>query len=112
MRRPEDEALLRDMLDYSRRAVSAVSGRTRPEVDSDSLLAPALERFVEIVGEAATKISEPERSANPAIPWRDIIGMRNRLVHGYGSVDHDILWAVATRDLPDLVRALEEALGA
>ena len=44
------------------------------------------------------------------IPWRDIVGMRNRLAHGYGSVDHDILWTVATLDMPNLVRQLEMAL--
>jgi uncharacterized protein with HEPN domain len=111
MRPREDEALLRDMLDYARKAVSAVGRRSRPDLETDALLAAAVERFVEVVGEAATKVSEPEQRANPDIPWRDIIGMRNRLVHGYGSVDHDILWAVATQDLPDLVRQIEKALG-
>ena len=107
MRRREDEALLRDMLDYARKAVSAVDRRLRPDLETDPLLAAALERFVEIVGEAATKVSDPEQGANPGIPWRDIIGMRNRLVLGYPSVDHDILWVVPTRDL---VRQPEKAL--
>jgi uncharacterized protein with HEPN domain len=110
MRRREDEALLRDMLDYAKRASAAIAGRSRSELEYDALLAPALERFVEIVREAATKVSDSEQAANPDIPWRDIIGMRNRLVHGYGSVDYDILWTVVTRDLPGLVRQLKIAL--
>ena len=57
MRPPEDEVLLRDMLDYARRAVEAVRGRDRSELDSDLTLAAALERFIEVIGEAARKVS-------------------------------------------------------
>ena len=75
MSRPEDETLLRDMLDYARRAVSAVSGRSRPDLETDALLAPAVERLIEVVGEAATKVSDPEKGTLPGIPWRDIVGV-------------------------------------
>jgi len=104
---PEDVVLLRDMLDYSKRAVSAVRGRERDDLDSDPLLAAALERFVEVIGEAAHKVSAAQRESSPLIPWRGIIGMRNRLIHGYASVDHDILWDVVSVDLPNLVGQLE-----
>jgi uncharacterized protein with HEPN domain len=107
MRRPEDHVLLLDMLDHARRAVEAVQGRVRADLDSDAVLAAALERFIEVLGEAASKVSEPTRDEAPTVPWRGIIGMRNRLVHGYASVDHDIVWDVVTHDLPALLPELE-----
>jgi uncharacterized protein with HEPN domain len=110
MRPPEDEVLLRDMLDHARKATAATRGRVREELDRDDLLAAGLERFIEVVGEAASKVSDPTRRQLPEIPWREIVGMRNRLVHGYASVDHDVIWDVATVDLPALVLALEAAL--
>jgi uncharacterized protein with HEPN domain len=98
------------MLDHARRAVQAVSGRNRADLDTDAVLAAALERFIEVLGEAAGKASEAIRSEAPAIPWRGIIGMRNRLVHGYASGDHDIVWDVVTHDLPTLLTELERLL--
>lgn len=80
-------------------------------MDSDLVLAAALERFIEIIGEAASRVSEAERERHPEIPWRGIIGMRNRLVHGYAAVDHEVIWDVATGDLPGLVTALQTATG-
>jgi uncharacterized protein with HEPN domain len=112
MGQPEDRVLLLDMLDYARRAVQAVSGRNRADLDTDPVLAAALERFIEVLGEAAGKVSEATRSEALAIPWRGIIGMRNRLVHGYASVDHDIVWDVVTHDFPALLTELEHLLKA
>jgi uncharacterized protein with HEPN domain len=110
MRPPEDEVLLRDMLDYARRAVEAVRGRDRSELDSDLTLAAALERFIEVIGEAARKVSPSTRAGAAEIPWKEIIGMRNRLVHGYAAVDHDIVWDVVTADLSEMINALEGLL--
>ena len=107
---PEDEALLRDMLDHARRAVAAVSGKERADLDSDFILAAALERFIEVIGEAASKISPTTQASATQIPWREIVGMRNRLVHGYASVDHDIVWDVVAGDLTAVIGALEELL--
>lgn len=111
MRPPEDVVLLRDMLDHARKAIAAARGRSREDLERDDLLAAGLERFIEVVGEAASKVSEGTRQDLPEIPWREIVGMRNRLVHGYASVDHDITWDVVVVDLPRLVASLEEALG-
>ena len=107
MRPPEDEVLLRDMLAYARRAVEAVAERDRPDLDSDLILAAALERFIEVMGEAAGKISAPTRETALQIPWSEIIGMRNRLAHGYSAVDHDIVWDVVSGDLAGIIAALE-----
>lgn len=110
MRQPEDEVLLRDMLDQARKAVAAVAGRERGDLDRDDVLAAALERYIEVLGEAAGKVSEATREQLAAVPWRGLIGIRNRLVHGYASVDHDIIWDVVTDDLARLVADLEQAL--
>lgn len=108
MRQREDEALLRDMLEHARRAVNAASGRARADLEHDPVFLAALERFVEVVGEAASRLTEQTREESPSVPWREIIAMRNRLVHGYFAVDHDILWTVVNDELPALVAALQE----
>ena len=110
MRPPEDEVLLRDMLDHARRAVAAVSGKERTALDSDLILAAALERFIEVIGEAASKVSPTTQASATKIPWREIVGMRNRLVHGYASVDHNIIWDVVAGDLTSVIGALEQLL--
>jgi len=111
MRPREDEALLRDMLEHARRTISAASGRVRADLEHDPVFLAALERFVEVVGEAASRLTEQTREESPRVPWREIIAMRNRLVHGYFAVDHDILWTVVNDELPSLVAALEETTG-
>ncbi len=107
MKRPDDDILLKDMADHARMAVKAVAGKARHHLDDDPVLAAALERFIEVIGEAASKVSGETKSKLPSIPWLEIIGMRNRLVHGYASVDHNILWDVVSSDLPVLLRILE-----
>lgn len=86
-------------------------GRTRAQLDSDRMLNLALVRLVEIVGEAANRVSKPGQAERPEIPWRAIIGMRNRIVHGYDEVNFDILWAVIHDDLPPLIEKLKATLG-
>jgi uncharacterized protein with HEPN domain len=110
MRPPEDTVLLRDMLDHARKAVAATGGKTRADLGKDLILSAALERFIEVIGEAASKLSDETRGELTSVPWHEIIGMRNRLVHGYASVDQDVVWAVAHKDLPRLVADLEAAL--
>ena len=110
MRPPEDEVLLHDMLDHARKAVNAVRGRCRADLDTDDVLAAALERFIEVIGEAASKVTPETSERNASIPWREIVGMRHRLVHGYASVDHNVIWDVASIDLPELIGELERLL--
>ena len=110
MRPPDDTILLTDMVDYARRALTALEGRSREVLDTDTVLVAALERFVEVIGEAASRLSETTRESSPEVPWREIIAMRNRLVHGYFAVDLDILWTVVSDDLPELIDALERLI--
>jgi uncharacterized protein with HEPN domain len=110
MSRHDDRITLRQMVDHIEEAVAIAQGRTRADVESDRLLFLALLKLVEIVGEAATRVSAPMQAAHPEFPWRGIIGTRNRLVHGYDSVDRDILWDIVTLDFPPLIPRLRALL--
>jgi uncharacterized protein with HEPN domain len=98
------------MLAHSRLATAAIADRKRTDLDSDFVLAAALERFIEVIGEAANKVTAATQTGAPQIPWREMIGMRHRLVHGYASVDHDIVWDVVSGDLPEVIEALKKLL--
>lgn len=87
-----------------------VRGRSRTDIDADRQLNLALVRLLEIVGEAAARTTDRERGLYPDIPWMEIIGLRNRLIHGYDSVDFDILWNIITKDLPPLIEKLERGI--
>ncbi len=99
---------LRQMLDHAREAVGLVRGRTRRDLDDDRLLDLALARLLEILGEAAARVPQDERARHPEIPWTALVGLRNRLIHGYDVVDLDVVWSIATADLPPLVEALDK----
>ncbi len=71
----------------------------------------ALVRAVEIVGEAASKVSPGTRTGNTQIPWPAIVAMRNRLIHAYFDIDRDVLWKTATEELPSLLAALRRVAG-
>jgi uncharacterized protein with HEPN domain len=95
------------MLDYARKARTLLKGRTRGDLDEDELLSLALTRVVEIIGEAATRVSHESQQDYALIPWPQIIGLRNRLVHGYDAVDFEILWDIIHSDIPPLIEQLE-----
>lgn len=98
---------LRHMLDASREAQSFVDGRSRADLDGDRMLVLALLKDIEILGEAASKVGDLTKEKFPDIPWRHIIGMRNRLIHGYFDVNLDIVWTTVTGELSALVDELE-----
>jgi uncharacterized protein with HEPN domain len=97
----------RHMLDHAKEAISLARGKTRSDLDADRMLNLALVRLLEIIGEAANRIPREEQAQHPQIPWTQVISMRNRLIHGYDSVDFDILWQIVSQDLPPLIAALE-----
>jgi uncharacterized protein with HEPN domain len=102
-----DAASLADMLKYARRARDIAAGRTLDECLARPELHYALERVVEIIGEAASRVSRPFRQGHPEIPWDDIAGMRVILAHRYSSVRPDRVWQTAVEDVPALIAALE-----
>jgi uncharacterized protein with HEPN domain len=110
MPRHDADVRLRHMLDAAREAAQMAQGRTRADLDADRPLNLSLVRLLEIVGEAASRIPADERAKCPGIPWAQIVGLRNRLIHGYDNVDFDILWQIVTQDLPPLVAELEKVL--
>lgn len=110
MTRHSDEARLRHMLDHALEGVQMARGKTRHDLDADRLLNLSLVRLLEIVGEAAGRVSQATRDQHPEIPWPDIVRLRNRLIHGYDAVDFDILWSIVRDDLPPLIVALRRIL--
>ena len=99
------------MLDAAREAVAFASGRTAADLGQDRLLALALVKCIEIVGEAASKVSSETRRVVDQVPWVDIAGMRNRLIHAYFDIDLERVCDTITTDLPPLIETLESALG-
>lgn len=67
-------------------------------------------RALELIGEAAGNVSDNTRSAAPQIPWRAMVGMRNRLIHGYFDIDTEVVWRTVKSELPELASAIESAL--
>jgi uncharacterized protein with HEPN domain len=111
MTQHNDAIRMRHMLDHARKAVAMARGQTREDLDRDEKLNLALTRLVEIIGEAAARVSKGSRERHEGIPWVHIIALRNRLIHGYDAVDLDILWDIIQLDLPALIQSLETALG-
>ena len=107
-----DAARLRHMPDHAREAGDMVAGKARDDLDADRQLNLAPVRLLEIVGEAAGRVSGETKAAHPKVAWADIVGLRNRLIHGYDEVDFDILWAILTGDLPPPIQALEGIIAA
>lgn len=101
---------LSQMRDHAREAIAFARGKQRKHLDTDRLLSLALIRLIEIVGEAAGRVEIPDRERYPRIPWTQIVGLRNRLIHGYDAIDLDILWEVLTNDLPELATELDRIL--
>jgi uncharacterized protein with HEPN domain len=89
-------------LEHTREAVTPVRGKERQDLDSKRVLSLALIRLLEIIGEAASRVTKELQAQNPGVAWSQIVGPRNRLIHGYDSVDMDILWQILTADLPRL----------
>ncbi|HEY0153999.1 MAG TPA: HepT-like ribonuclease domain-containing protein [Longimicrobium sp.] len=100
------------MRDAAREAIGFATGRTRDDLETDRQLLLAIVKDVEIVGEAASRLSEEFRIQHPELPWKAIVAMRNRLIHAYFDVNRDIVWNTVTVDLPFLATVVEDILGA
>lgn len=104
----DDELYLSHMLETARKATSKTRGISRDAYNEDETLRLALAHLVQILGEAARRVTSETRAAQPNIAWREIIGMRHKIVHDYMNLDEDVLWEVVTQDLPPLIEALEQ----
>ena len=108
MKPPRDPQRIADMLAHAREAVAMAADCSREDLDTDRMRQLALVRLVEIIGEAAARVSPEGQLQWPTIPWGPARGMRNRLIHGYDSVDLDVLWDTLQLDLPALIVQLDE----
>lgn len=107
---PRDAAYLWDIIETAK-AVSEFTAGVKPhEYLADRKLQMAVERAVEIVGEAARRVSDSFKADHPEIPWRQIVAQRHVIAHEYGEIKQERLWLVATRDVPVLVGQLEPLL--
>ena len=104
----QDMARLWDMLDASKAILEFIQGRRYEDILTDRMLRSAIERNLEIVGEAAGHVSKNTRQKAPNIPWKAIVGLRNVLAHEYGEILYDRLWRICTNELPKLITRLEE----
>jgi uncharacterized protein with HEPN domain len=105
-----DAGYLLDMLTHARGVLRALHGRELEEYERDEDLRMVVERRVEIIGEAASRVSQGFQTAHPEIPWRKIVAQRNVLAHEYGEIQDDIMWQVATASVPELIGLLEPLL--
>jgi uncharacterized protein with HEPN domain len=96
------------MLDAAKEVEQFASGKSREDLDRDRLLTLGVIKAIEMIGEAASKVTSDARGQFPDIPWEDIIGMRNRLIHGYYKVDLNRVWTTIIDDIPRLRKQLEE----
>ena len=107
---PRDAASLADLLDAARTILSHAVGVSEAEFRTSPVLQDAVLYRINVIGEAARRLSEDFRAHHPEIPWRDIIAMRNRVVHEYESVDPAKVWVVIERDIPELIGQIEPLL--
>ncbi len=101
---------MRRMMKDAVESVAMAQGKTRADLDQDKHLNFWLARSLESMGEAAAVVAQEEQDRFPDIPWFEVIGMRDRFVHGYNAIDFDILWQIVTQDLPVVIESLRKAL--
>jgi uncharacterized protein with HEPN domain len=103
----DDLVYVGHMLDLARSIVSKVANKSRGEFDADENLRLALAHLIQTFGEAARRVSRKFQTAHAEVPWKEIVGMRHKVVHDYLHVNYRIVWTVATMDLPAILPELE-----
>jgi uncharacterized protein with HEPN domain len=110
MTQQDDRVYIQHMIDNSNKAINFVQNISREDFNNDEKLRLALTHLLQVIGEAARRISPEFRSNYPQIPWKGIVGMRSKVVHDYLNVDEDIVWQTINKDLTPLVLNLEKIL--
>lgn len=106
----DDLTRLQHMRDAAAEAIQFACGRARADLDRDRMLTLALIKDIEILGEAAGRVSADCKARHPTLPWIEMIGMRNRLTHAYFEIDLNIVWRVVSYDLPPLLIEIEKII--
>lgn len=96
-----------DILESARTIMAYVAGTTRQDFLRDTQVQDSVIRRLEIIGEAAGRVSPEYRDAHPEIQWSEIRGMRNQMIHGYDDINMDIVWDTVERDIPLLIQIIE-----
>mgnify|MGYP001194033290 CR=1 FL=1 len=110
---PKDDLVyVGHMLDKAQQALSLVHGKNRQDYECDTVLRLALTHLIQVIGEAARRVSASFRERHSQIPWDAISGMRNKIVHDYMDVDEDIVWDSVVHELPLLISELERIVPA
>jgi uncharacterized protein with HEPN domain len=104
----DDNTRLKNMIDTAHKVIKFSEGHSRKDLDTDQILASALIREIGVIGEAAARVSTDKREQLTEIPWKSIVGMRNRLIHDYDEIDLDLLWETVTKDVPELIKKIEK----
>ncbi len=99
------------MVDAAESVEQFAAQRTRGDLETNRMLLFAIVRAIEVIGEAASKVTDETKETSPGIPWASIIGMRNRLIHGYFDIDSDVVWKTVTEEISALHRSLKLLLG-
>lgn len=107
-----DAAYLWDMLSAAREVQGMLHGISLEQFESELTVMRATERCIEIIGEAARRVSKTAQLSHIDIPWSDLIGQRNILAHEYGQIDYELLFKTATEDVPQLIEILERLVPA
>ncbi|MHB0877441.1 MAG: HepT-like ribonuclease domain-containing protein [Anaerolineae bacterium] len=107
-----DRQHLLDILSAAKLARTYVRDKSRDDFLADTQCQDAVVRRLEIIGEAARRVSSEARASLPELPWHAMIGMRNLMIHEYDEVDLEVVWATVQNRLPALIGALEDSLGA
>ena len=101
---------LKHMLEAAKTCLQFGAKKTRIDYQKDQMLSFAIIRGLEIFGEAASRISNDFQKAHPHIPWRAIVGMRNRLIHAYFDIDYDVVWEAVAHEIPKIIPDLEKII--
>lgn len=105
-----DSVRLKHMLEAAHSCLEFAAHKSREDFENDKKLVFAVIRALEIFGEAAANISKQFQLKNSAIPWREIVGMRNRLIHVYFDIDYDIVWEAIKHEIPKIIPQIEKLL--
>lgn len=95
------------MLEATQECLDFTKNRKRKDLETNRMLSLSIVRLLEIIGEAASKLSKGFQNRHPQIPWKNIIGMRNRLIHAYFDIEYDYVWKAVTDELPELAAKLQ-----
>lgn len=110
MSQRDDRVYIEHMIGTARKAIGFVEGVSREDFDNNELLRLSLTHLLQVIGEAARRVSPDFRANYSAIPWKAIVGMRSKVVHDYLDVDEDVVWDTVKSDLPSLILELEKVL--